>query len=296
MMWNRMSRDKKTFNILGFIYVGFMALLCVFPMYLIVTGSFTDNNLVAQEGFSLWPKLFSLDAYKLVFKNPAEVLNAYRITVTVTVIGTVLLVLMCSMTGYVLSRKDYRIRNGISFYFFFTTLFGGGLVPWYILCVMYLKFKQNPLVALIAPGLFGYFYVIIFRSFVSGIPDSISESARIDGAGDFTIYAKIILPICKPVLATIGLFGALNYWNDWFNCMLFITKRADYNLQYYLYATLNTAAPMQAVMAGANINITPPTHTFKLAMTVVTIGPILLLYPFLQKYFIKGIALGAVKG
>ena len=291
------SYDKRIFNTLGYLLVGFIALLCVLPMFLIVSGSFSANDIVAKEGFSLLPKSFSLNAYELVFKNPNDILNAYRTTATVTLIGTVILLFFCSMTGYVLSRKDYAPRNIISFYFFFTTIFGGGLVPWYILCVMYLKFKQNPMMALIVPGLFSYFYIIIFRSYLnSSVPDSISDSARIDGANDFTIYWRIILPICKPVLATIGLFGALGYWNDWFNCMLFVNNQRNYNLQYYLFSTLNSVVPMRALMAGANISANPPTHTFKLAMTVITIGPILLLYPFLQKYFIKGIAVGAVKG
>ena len=262
----RLSTDKKLFNMLGYLYVGLLAILCVLPMYLVVIGSVSSNEEVSRYGFTLWPSEFSLAAYNLAFKNPADILSAYRITATVTLIGTLTLVFFCSMTGFVLSRKEYRHRNIISFYFFFTTLFGGGLVPWYILCVMYLGFKQNPLASLIVPGLFSYFYIIIFRSFVSGIPDSIGESAKIDGASDFTVYIRIILPIAKPVLATIALVGALNYWNDWFYCMLFINNRVNYNLQYYLYSTLNSVAPMRAMMAGANITMaSPPTQTFKLA-------------------------------
>jgi putative aldouronate transport system permease protein len=235
----RLSNDEKLFNILGYIIVSLAAIICVFPMYLIIIGSFTANDMVVKYGFSLWPKVISVEAYMLVLKNPQYILNAYNVTVIVTFCGTLLLLFLCSMTGYVLSRKDYKYRNKFSFYFFFTTLFGGGLVPWYILCVMYLKFNQHPIIAMIVPALFSYFYVIIIRSYMSGIPDSITESVKIDGANDFIIYTRIILPISKPILATVGLFSALGYWNDWFNCMLFVGEKEYYNLQYYLYTTLN---------------------------------------------------------
>jgi putative aldouronate transport system permease protein len=296
-MIQQQSRDERLFHTLGYIVVGIMAVICIFPMYLIIVGSFMSNEVIVKYGFSLWPEAFSLDAYRLIFDNPKHILDAYKVTIIVTVCGTLLLLFLCTMTGYVLSRQDYKYRNKFSFYFFFTTIFGGGLVPFYILAVNYLKFKEHPLIAMITPGIFGYFYVIIIRTYISKIPSSITESVKIDGATDFTIYARIIMPISKPILATVGLFSALGFWNDWFNCMLFVSEKKFYNLQYYLYTTLNSVAPMNAVMANANISYTtPPTHTFKLAMTIVTIGPILLLYPFLQKYFIKGIAVGAVKG
>ena len=293
----RYGFDKRLFNVMGYIFIGSLALLCVLPMYLIITGSVSANDIVMKQGFSLWPKRFSFDAYRLAFSNPSDMFNAYRVTMTVTLIGTMLLVLFCSMAGYVLSRKDYTYRNLIAFYIFFTTMFGGGLVPWYILCVRYLGFKQHPILALILPGLFSFFYIIIYRSYVNNIPDSISESAKMDGANDFVILYRIIYPMSKPVLATIALFGALGFWNDWFNCMLFIGDKNNYNLQYYLYSTLNSVAPMKAVIAGSNLNMgIPPTQTFKLAMTVITVGPILFLYPFLQRFFIKGLVIGAVKG
>ena len=197
-----------------------------FPMYLIIVGSFMSNEVIVKYGFRSAGS-FLLDAYRLIFDNPKHILDAYKVTIIVTVCGTLLLLFLCTMTGYVLSRQDYKYRNKFSFYFFFTTIFGGGLVPFYILAVNYLKFKEHPLIAMITPGIFGYFYVIIIRTYISKIPSSITESVKIDGANDFTIYARIIMPISKPILASVGLFSALGFWNDWFNCMLFVSERSS---------------------------------------------------------------------
>ena len=291
------SLDKIEFNIIGDLLVVLLIISSILPLLLVVVGSFSDNASVVKYGFSIWPREFSLEAYHTAFKAPALMINAYRTSIIITVTGTIILLLMSSMTGYVLSRKDYRYRNVISFYFFFTTIFGGGLVPWYILCVRFLHFKEHSLMAMILPGLFSYFYIIIMRSFMTSIPDSISESAKIDGANDFMIFIRLILPLSKPILATIGLFGALGYWNDWFNAMLFVNNRDYFPLQYFLYTTLNTMNALNEISAKSGIMLKDmPTSTFKLAMTVVTIGPIILLYPFLQKYFISGITVGAVKG
>lgn len=293
----KMSRDKITFNILGYTFLTILSFACILPLYLIIIGSFTDNAWVVNHGFSLWPAKISTEAYITAFKVPMQIINAYKTSTIVTIFGTLILLTITSMTGYVLARKDYKYRNIISFYFFFTTIFNGGLVPWYILCIQYLQFKRYPLLAMICPMLFNYFYVIIVRSFMSNIPDSISESAKIDGANDFTIFIRLILPLSKPVLATIGLFAALAYWNDWYNAMLFVNKETYYPLQYYLYTTLNNMNALANISASANIKIQNlPTETFKLAMTIITTGPIILVYPFVQKYFIKGMTVGAVKG
>lgn len=285
-------------KVLGYVIVTFFVLLCIVPIWLIIVGSFSDNGEIMRSGYSFWIRTFSTQAYKTLFKVPQDVLNAYKVTIIVTVIGTACQLAMCSSAGYVLSRRDFKYRNGISFFFFFTTIFSAGLVPWYILCVKYLHFKDHPYMALILPGLFSYFYVIIIRSFMSDIPASISESAKIDGANDFVIFIKLILPMSKPVLATVGLFGALNYWNDWYNAMLFATSKEFYPLQFYLYSVVNSAKAIANL--GTSINVATikdlPTETYKLATTVVATGPIVLVYPFVQKYFIKGMTIGAVKG
>jgi len=291
------SREELFFGILAYIYLAFASMFCLIPFLLVIGGSFSSESSIKRYGFRIIPKEFSLEAYSLIFRSPRQLLNAYGITIFITTVGTFSAIFLISMTAYVLHRKDFKYRNKFALYFYFTNLFNGGLVPWYILMVRYLKMKNN-LFALIIPLLFSVFYMIIIRTFMSSIPDSISESAKIDGAGDFTIFIKLILPLSKPALATIGLFVALNYWNDWFNAMLFIEKRNLIPLQYYLHQILSTIEGLRRILQDLpnDAVVELPGESFKMAMTVVTIGPIILLYPYLQKYFIKGIMLGAVKG
>lgn len=292
----RHGADVLSINILGYVLIGVFALICLVPFYLIIIGSFTDNAELIRSGYPLIPKGFTLEAYKLCIKNPRQIILAYATTIGVTVVGTFLSVFLSTMTGYVLSRKDFPWRNGFAFFFFFTTLFNGGLVPWFILCTRYLKFKDSYL-GLILPLVFSVWNMIIAKSFMSGIPAAISESAKIDGANDFTIYRKLIIPLSKPLIATLGLFSALAYWNDWYNCMLFINKEEMYNLQYYLQSMLASADAMRRVAEKSGLPMKAvPLESMKMAMTVIATGPIILLYPFVQRYFVKGLTIGAVKG
>jgi putative aldouronate transport system permease protein len=202
------------------------------------------------------------------------------------------------MAAYVLARKDVKYRNGMAFFIFFTTLFNAGLVPYYIFMIQYLHMK-NSILALILPNLFNVMYILIMRTNIANnIPDSIPESAKIDGANDFSIYLKIILPLSKPVLASIGLFVTLMYWNDWWNAMLFITNDKIFPLQYILYRILTYSMYAQELLkkSGALVQLDMPKESLKLALTVITTGPIVLAYPFAQKYFVAGITIGAVKG
>lgn len=219
----RVTKDQLAVNVLGYILVGLFALLCVIPFYLIIVASFTDESSLIRNGYPLIPTDFSVQSYLLCLKNPTEILRAYGTTIGVTVVGTALAVFIATMTGYVLSRKDFPWRNKFSFFFFFTTLFSGGLVPSYILCIRYLHFRNNYL-GILLPLMFSVWNMIIAKSFMNGIPGAITESAKIDGANDIVIFIKLILPLSKPLLATLGLFSALAYWNDWYNCMLYITN------------------------------------------------------------------------
>lgn len=293
----KLTMGKSIFKSFAYVFISVMAIFCVLPFILIISGSLTPNDVIVREGFGLVPKGLSFSAYSLIFKYPKDVFNAYKISIIVTGCGTLLLLFFNSMAAYVLSRKDYKYRNVFSFYMFFTTIFGGGLVPWYILMVRFLHIKEYPILAMIVPSLFSFFYMIIMRSFMSNIPAAISESAKMDGANDFLIYIRLILPLSKPVLATIGLFGALDYWNDWFNAMLFVDDSQYFPLQYYLYRALNSIEAISRITSGMTRMIgNIPTESFKLAMTIVATGPIVILYPCLQKYFIKGLTIGAVKG
>lgn len=287
------------FNIIAYFSIAALAFLCLLPFLLVISGSVTEESSIILYGYRLIPVKISLAAYKIAFGNPTTILRAYAVTAFVTATGTLLSLFLTSMASYALQRKDFVYRNIFAFFFYFTTIFSGGLVPWYILMVKYLHMKDSYL-ALIIPGLFGMFNMIIIRSFMSSIPDSITESAKIDGASDFRIFIQLILPLSKPVLVAIGLFIALEYWNDWYLSMLFIQKEKMYPLQYFLYKIISKIDFLKNVAAkSSNINLSKislPSESFKLAMTVIATGPIIFLYPYLQKYFIKGIMMGAVKG
>lgn len=290
--------DVIAFHMLAYLIIIALSVLCLFPFILIISGSLTENESIIKHGYHLIPQVFSITAYKAVLNFPDKVLRAYGVTTFVTVTGTALGLFMMTMTGYVLQRKDFKYRNVASFYIYFTTLFGGGLVPWYILITKYLKFTDSYM-ALIFPGLMTPFLVLLMRSFISAsIPDELSESAKIDGANDFTIYYRIVLPLALPGIATVGLFLALHYWNSWFSTSLFINDQNKYELQYFLYNIINTAAAISqlGVSTGATMSQEIPTESTKLAMAIIVTGPILFLYPFVQRFFVKGLTIGAVKG
>lgn len=296
MKKRKLGRDERSVAIVGYILIGLFALICLLPFYLIIVASFTDEASLIRNGYPLIPTDFSVQSYLLCLKNPVAILKAYATTIGVTVTGTVLAVLMSTMTGYVLSRQDFPWRNRFSFFFFFTTLFSGGLVPWYMMCVRYLHFK-NSYVSIILPMMFSVWNMIIAKSFMMGIPSAITESAKMDGANDMTIYVRLILPLSKPLIATLSLFSALAYWNDWYNCMLFITDEDKFMLQYYLQRVLGSAEAMRIVAEKSGMALpTVPLESMKMAMTVIATGPIVLLYPFVQRYFVKGLTIGAVKG
>lgn len=294
----QIGKDARAVNLFSCIVIGIFALICLIPFYLIIIASFTDENYMIRNGYPLILKIrnFSLQAYQLCLKNPETIIRAYGVTIASTLIGTTIAVFLATMTGYVLSRRDFPWRNQFSFFFFFTTLFSGGLVPWYLLCVRYLHLK-NTFWGLILPLLFSVWNMIIAKSFMMGIPASISESAKIDGANDMVIFLKLILPLSKPLIATLGLFSALSYWNDWYNCMLFISDENLFTLQYYLQRMLGSAEAMRIVAEKSGMAMeSVPLESMQMAMTVIATGPIVLLYPFVQRYFVKGLTIGAVKG
>lgn len=295
---NRIRSDgaTKAFNVLSYTFVTLVALVCLLPFIFMISGSFSDENLIRLYGYSILPRGFTLEAYKTIFKFPEKIIRAYGVSIFITIVGTGIGLIVLTMAAYVLSRKDFKWRNGFSFYFYFTTLFNGGMVSTYLFYIQYLHLKDS-LWALILPGMLSVFNLLIMRSFISSIPTSLIESAKLDGAGEFTVFAKIIVPLSKAGLATIGLFMALHYWNDWYNAMLYINDADKYPLQYMLYDLLNQAQSLSRIAAQSGIQVENlPTNTIKLAMAVVATGPILLLYPFVQKYFVKGITVGSVKG
>ena len=275
-----------------------LSIACLLPFLLIISASLTSNESIIRDGYHLIPGQFSLEGYKTVFIFPEEVLRAYAVTATTTLIGTILGLFFMTMAGYVLARKDFKYRNTFSFYIYFTTLFGGGLVPWYIMITKYLGLLDSYAV-LVLPGLMTPFLIILMKNFIkSAVPEELFDSGKIDGAGDFRIYWQIVLKLSMPGIATVGLFLALYYWNDWFTSSLFINDTHKYQLQFYLYNVINSAQFIAQMGAGTGVSLATevPAESTKMAMAIVVTGPILFLYPFVQRYFVKGLTIGAVKG
>lgn len=271
---------------------------CVLPFLYVISISFSSERDVALEGFKLIPKNVTLFAYKYLFASPTSLLQAYGVTILVTVAGTALSLLLTAKLAYALSRKDFRFKNLLSFLVFFTLLFNGGLVPWYIMITKYLQLNDT-LLALILPYVILPWHVLLMKGFLTDIPPELIESAKIDGAGEWNVFYTIILPISKPALATVGLFIAFVYWNDWWLGMLFIDKGSLTPLQYLLYRIMNNITYLTSAVRAGNVSIDTsqfPNESARMAMAILACGPMLLAFPFFQKYFIKGLTVGAVKG
>jgi putative aldouronate transport system permease protein len=281
----------------GYFFIGLFALFCLLPFLLVLGTSFTAEKSITLHGYNLWPKEFSTFAYKIVFENPGVILGSYGVTLGITIVGTTIGLFIVAMTGYSLQRPDFPYRNRISFFIYFTTLFQGGVVPFYLIMTQWMHLKDNYL-AVLLPGLMSPFLIIMMKSFVTSIPHAITESAKMDGAGDFKIFTKLILPMTTPALATIGLFIALGYWNEWYNAMLFLSPDLKYRpLQLFLYNVVTSADFIKNSSVSSNVQPRDmPLESMKMATAVVATGPVILFYPMVQKYFIQGITVGAVKG
>ena len=292
----KLTSSRIVFNIISYVFITLLAALCVLPFVMLISGSFSSERAIRFNGYSILPQEFTTEAYGVIFKSPEKVLRAYGVTIFITAVGTILGLFLLTMTAYVISRQDFKYRNKISFFFYFTTLFNGGMISTYIFYIQYLHLKDNFL-ALILPGIMNVFYLLIMRSFVNTVPTALIESAKIDGAGEFRIFVQIVLPLLKSGLATIGLFMALGYWNDWYNAMLYMNTETKFPLQYMLYNMLQKQQALAAIASQVGIKVENlPSNSLKLAMAVVATGPIILFYPFVQKYFVKGVMIGGVKG
>ena len=281
---------------IGYFVTTLYSLACIFPFLVILGSSFSSESYLNLHGVQLIPGEFSTEAYHAVVKS-GLIWRSYIVTILITVTGTVIGLSLIAMTGYALQRKDFPFRNGISFYIYFTSLFSAGLAPYYLIMTQVYKLKDSYL-AILLPLLMSPWLVILMKNFVKSIPHEITESGKIDGAGDMKIFTALILPMLKPALATIGLFLALGYWNEWYQSSLFLSSRVDVKpLQYMLYETVNKTDALKNTVAGQYVVITDiPSNTVKMATAMLATGPIVLLYPFVQKYFISGITVGAVKG
>ena len=283
-----MVEKNKGFQIGAHIVMIILSLCCIFPFLLLIVSSITDEQELIRNGYTLFPKALSLNAYQYMFKSSNKIISAYGITILSTVVGTVCGLSMTILMAYPLSRRDLPGRNGLAFYVFFTMLFSGGLVPTYIMYTRYIK-VSNTIWALIIPSLVvNAFYVIMMRTYFStNIPEAVIEAARIDGAGEFRILLTIVLPMSVPMVATMTLLIGLSYWNDL------------YSIQVLLNDMLRDVQALKSGMdaaAAAEITANMPSTGIKMAIAVVGVLPVLIVYPFFQKYFVKGITIGAVKG
>ena len=293
-----MSKGRKAYQVVINIILLLVSLCMILPLLLLFMSSITEENTLVVNGYSFFPAQFSAGAYEYILQNAATVFRAYGITVLVTVIGTAASIVLASLMAFPLSLKDLPGRRVITFYVFFTMLFSGGLVPSYIMWTTTFGIR-NTLWAYILPNfLLGAFNIILVRTFfATSIPADIYEAAKIDGAGYLTIYWKIVLPLGKPILVTIGLFTGLTYWNDWTNGLYYINKSSMFSIQTLLNRMIQDIQALAAhstANSGALMQI--PQVSIRMAIAFVSILPILLVYPFLQKYFASGIMLGAVKG
>ena len=294
-----MVGSKKGFRIFVHVTLIILAVVCLFPFVIMIMSSVTSENALITEGYSVFPKEFSLAAYEYLFKDAWMIIKAYGVTVFVTVVGTALSLLTSTLLAYGLSIKKLPFRNAISFFLFFTMLFNGGTVPTYIIWTQVFHIK-NTLAALIFPRLLVFaFYVIVMRTyFQTNVPEEIKEAARIDGAGELKILVKIVLPMAVPIIVSIGLLIGISYWNDWINGLYYITDTNLYSIQQILnrmlqdarFLTTNTSG-VESLAAGVI-----PSNALKMAIATVGALPIMIIMPFLQKYYVKGLALGAVKG
>jgi len=280
-----------------YVVITIFAICCIIPFWMIIASSFSTEEAIRRTGFTLWPSEFSLYSYELLFRSPDQMLGAYAVTVSLAVVGTAIGLFIISMTGYALQRKDFPYRNGIMFYIYFTSLFSAGLVPFYLLIKQTLNLGDTYW-AILLPLLMNPWLITLMKNFVKAIPHEITESGKIDGAGDFRIFYSLILPSMTPAVATIGLFLALGYWNEWYYSSLFLTSKVEYRpLQYHLYNVINKVASLKNSVAGSNVVLTDlPGETLKMATATIATGPIILLYPFVQKYFVAGLTVGSVKG
>jgi putative aldouronate transport system permease protein len=292
------TRADKTTKLVMHIVLGTACLLCLIPMLLIVAISFTNEREIVYNGYRLFPHEFSLRAYEIIFERPTALLNAYWVTIRITVFGTILGTVFMAMAAFSLSRRDFGWRKPIVFIFLFTMLFDAGIVPTYMLITQYLR-MQNTLLVLFLPLMITAWHTILLITYMRQLPFELIESAKVEGAGEFYIFLRIAVPLSKPALATISLLLALQLWNEWFYALLFITERDLVPLQFWMQRVMRDIQFLlqhQSQMAGGIDLSNLPTETTRMAMAVLAAGPMMFVFPFFQRYFARGLQVGSIKG
>jgi putative aldouronate transport system permease protein len=291
---------KKTgvgLSIVTYVVITLFALLCIAPMFLAVMVSVSSEQSIVRNGYSFWPESFSLQAYRMIFSSGSQVMRSYGVSIAVTAVGTALAVIITCFASYSLSTRNNKYMNRMGLFFFITMIFSAGIVPWYLISTR-LGLRNNFMALVIPSLLFSPFNMFLTKNFMQGIPESLRESAVIDGANDIYVAVKIYMPLCVPIIAPIALFYGLAYWNDYWNAIMLVEDIKLYPLQYMLLrmkSQINMMRDLQNLLGGTNMGI-PPSESVKMATALVTIGPIVLLYPYLQKYFVSGLTIGSIKG
>ena len=292
--------ESKSFNRAATVILTLLVIIAMLPILLIIIASFSSETSLIRNGYSYWPEGWSLDAYYYMVKQGAMIVRAYGVSFFVTFVGTALSVMLTTMLAYPISRKSFKYRNILAFFVFFTMLFTGGIVPSYIMWTRFFHIKDTILALMIPNYLITAFNVILVKNyFQNSVPDSLIEAAQLDGASEMKIFFKVMLPLAVPTVATISLFTGICYWNDWTNGLYYINDEKLYSIQQLLMKIMNN---IQALRSNSNAallgtgSVDLPGTSIRMAMAVIGILPIMLIYPFVQKYLVKGVVVGAVKG
>ena len=297
----RKLNSEKIFRSFAFVVLLILAIVCILPIILIIVASFTDETTLLANGYRFFPQKYGLEAYVYLLKQSVMMLRAYKISILVTVIGTLASLVLSTTFAYPLSRKDFKYRNIFSFLVFFTMLFSGGIVPSYMMWTKFFHIKDTILALIIPSYLMNAFNILLIRNYYSNnIPDALVEAARIDGASEFLTFRRVIVPLSVPVIATVGLFTGLAYWNDWINGLYYINDPGLYSIQNLLIRLMNNIQYLNSgaaagIVSGGTTGALPSTSV-RMAIAVVGVIPVVAAYPFLQKYLIRGTVIGAVKG
>lgn len=292
--------DEKRFRMIAALILFLVSVFALFPMLLLVIASFTDETELINRGYQILPKKFSLEAYRYMGRQASTIVRSYLVTIGTTVAGTTLSVLLTTSIAYPMARKSFRYRNVLSFFVYFTMLFNGGLVPQYIMWTTVFHIK-NTYAALIFPNLLmTAFNIFLVRNFyANSIPEALLEAAQLDGASEFGIFTRVVFPLAKPVVATVSLFSGLAYWNSWTNALYYVQDPKYFGIQNLLMRIMKNIEYLRtgaSEMAAEGQAVTLPGNSIRMALAFVGILPIVIIYPMLQKYFIKGVIVGAVKG
>lgn len=291
---NQISRTANM--ILNILFIVVIGLFFIYPFFIVIGSSLTDNEVLYTQGYNMFPQQFSTEAYRYVFTKSSKIIHSYLVTIMTTIVGTLLGVSMMAMYAYPISRPDLKYRKAFSLFAYITFIFSGGLVPWFFVYTKVLGLSNSYWV-LIMPYLVNVWYIVILRTFfATSIPQEVIESAKIDGAGEFRIFFSIVTRLAIPGLATVALFTTLQYWNDFQLPLYFSREMKKYNIQYLLYTIRNNMEFMAQDTRSIKLFPTPPIYSGRMAMCILGTGPMLIAYPFFQKYFVKGLTMGAVKG